>query len=92
MTTQVHARHILVPSEEAADEAIVLLEKGKDFGELAHERSKCPSKEQGGDLGWFGKGRMVKEFENKAFSLKPGEIGKVQSQFGWHVITVEAFK
>ncbi|MDP6293170.1 MAG: peptidylprolyl isomerase [Candidatus Woesearchaeota archaeon] len=92
MTTEVHARHILVETEQEADDILKEIEGGKDFGEIAHAKSKCPSKEQGGSLGWFGKNAMVKEFEDQAFSMKPGEVAKVKTQFGWHVIKVEEVK
>lgn len=88
---QVHARHILVESEEKAKEVIDQLEDGKDFQELAKAESVGPSGPRGGDLGYFGKGAMVPEFAEAAFALKPGEISKapVKTQFGWHVIKVE---
>ncbi|RIK30792.1 MAG: hypothetical protein DCC56_08770 [Anaerolineae bacterium] len=87
---QVWARHILV--EDARTSGIVrsLLIGGKDFAEAAKEFSKdTGSGMSGGDLGWFGRGMMVAEFENAAFSQKVGEIGEpVQSQFGYHIIQV----
>jgi parvulin-like peptidyl-prolyl isomerase len=90
MVTQVHARHILVKTESEAFQAVYDVQHGKDFGEVAKAVSLCPSKKQGGDLGWFGRGQMVKEFETAAFALKPGEISKpVKTQFGWHIIKVE---
>lgn len=93
MVTQVHARHILVKTESEAFQALYDVQHGKDFGEVAREKSMCPSKKQGGDLGWFGRGMMVKEFENAAFGLKPGETSKpVKTQFGWHIIKVEETK
>ncbi|MEQ8224311.1 MAG: peptidylprolyl isomerase, partial [Candidatus Eremiobacterota bacterium] len=88
-TTEIRVRHILVKTEKEADEIIGKLKKdGKkaDFAAIAMEKSECPSKEKGGDLGVFGKGAMVPEFEKAAFNLKIGEIGKVKTQFGWHVI------
>ena len=91
---QVHARHILVETEEEANNLLLLLKEGlTDFAELAKEKSTCPSAEKGGDLGFFAKGQMVKEFEDAAFSLKPGEISDVvQTQFGYHIIKCEEKK
>ena len=87
---QVWARHILVESEAEAQTIYELLKNGQDFATLAKERSKdTGSGANGGDLGWFGKGAMVPEFEQAAFSLKVGEISKpVKSQFGYHIIQV----
>ena len=88
---EVHARHILVDSEEQAKAIVAELEDGKDFIELAKEKSTGPSGPQGGDLGYFSRGRMVPEFEAAAFALEPGSFTKepVKSQFGWHIIKVE---
>ena len=88
---EVNARHILVKTEEEANEIIKQLEAGKDFAELAKEKSEDSNKSDGGDLGWFTKGRMVPEFEEAAFALKKGEYTKkpVKSQFGYHVIKLE---
>lgn len=88
---EVHARHILVASEDEARAVKAELEGGRDFAELAKEKSTDPSAQQnGGDLGFFGKGMMVKPFEDAAFSLEPGTISEpVQSDFGWHIIKVE---
>lgn len=88
---EVQARHILVSSEDEAKKLIGRVEAGEDFAQLAKENSgDAGSKTQGGMLGYFGKGQMVPQFEEAAFSLGKGEVSKpVQSQFGWHVIKVE---
>jgi peptidyl-prolyl cis-trans isomerase C len=87
---QVRARHILVDTKEEADKIIADLKGGAVFEELA-KQSKDPSGQNGGDLGFFGEGQMVPEFEKAAFALEPGQFTQepVQSQFGWHVIKVE---
>jgi len=87
---QVWARHILVEKEEEAKDIYERLKKGADFAELAKELSKdTGSGANGGDLGWFGRGAMVPEFEKVAFSLEVGEFSEpVQSQFGYHIIQV----
>ena len=85
----VRARHILVPTLESALEIAASIKSGQDFAEAAKAHSMCPSKEQGGDLGKFGKGQMVPEFEAAAFSLAIGELSEpVQTQFGYHLIEV----
>jgi len=88
---QVHARHILVETEDEAKELIKALEGGIDFAQLAKAKSTGPSSATGGDLGTFGKGQMAPEFEKAAFALKAGEVTKtpVKTQFGYHVIKVE---
>ena len=89
---EVHARHILLGSEEEAREVIKQLQNGADFATLAKEKSTDPSAaSNGGDLGFFRREAMVPEFAEAAFSIEPGTIGKdpVKSQFGWHVIKVE---
>ena len=86
---EIHARHILVATEAEAKEVKERLLKGEDFATVAKEKSKDPSAE-GGDLGFFGRGQMLKPFEDAAFALKVGEVSDpVQTQFGWHIIKVE---
>ncbi|OCJ11175.1 peptidylprolyl isomerase [Rhizobium sp. AC44/96] len=88
---EVHARHILVKTEAEAQDVIKQLDAGKNFAELAKEKSTDPNKADGGDLGYFTKGRMVKEFEDAAFALDKGTYSKtpVKTDFGYHVILVE---
>lgn len=89
----VNASHILVDTLEEADSVLAELKNGVEFGVLARQKSKCPSKEKGGDLGTFAKGQMVKEFEDAAFNMKEGEISKpVKTQFGYHVIKLNSKK
>ncbi len=87
---EVHARHILVETEDEAKQVVQELKNGADFAELAKKKSKDPGASDGGDLGFFTKDQMVPEFSAVAFSLEPGKISDpVKSQFGWHVIKVE---
>jgi peptidyl-prolyl cis-trans isomerase C len=87
---EVHARHILVETEDEAKAVKAELDKGADFAELAKKKSKDPGSADGGDLGFFTKEQMVPEFSTVAFSLEPGKISDpVKSQFGWHIIKVE---
>jgi foldase protein PrsA len=90
MKREVHARHILVDDEKTANEVIAKLKDGGDFAELAKEYSTEPvAKETGGDLGWFGPGKMVQEFEDAAFALPEKELSEpVKTSFGYHVIEV----
>ncbi len=82
-----HASHILVETEEEANDLVTALEVGTDFAELAREKSTGPSGPQGGELGWFGRGAMVPEFEATVLTLEKGEVSApVQTQFGWHVV------
>ncbi|SIO49037.1 peptidyl-prolyl cis-trans isomerase C [Rhodovulum sp. ES.010] len=86
-TTEFHASHILVESEEDALALLAEIENGADFATLAKENSVGPSGPNGGDLGWFTAGMMVKPFEVAVVELEPGGVaGPVQTQFGWHVI------
>lgn len=85
--TTVRASHLLVETEEEAKKLKQEIEQGKSFAEAAKEVSLCPSGQEGGDLGYFGKGMMVKEFEDAAFSMNVGEISDpIKTQFGWHLI------
>ena len=87
---EVHARHILVETEDEAKAVAEELKKGADFAELAKKKSKDPGASDGGDLGFFTKDQMVPEFSSVAFALEPGKISDpVKSQFGWHIIKVE---
>ncbi len=92
--SQVRASHILVSAEQEAKDLLVKIKNGDiTFEDAAKESSKCPSKVNGGDLGFFGKNMMVKEFETAAFSLNVGDISEpVKTQFGWHLIKVTAKK
>lgn len=83
------ARHILVDTEEQCNELKAKIEAGADFADMAKEFSNCPSGKQGGDLGEFGPGQMVKEFNDVVFSAEPNTVqGPVQTQFGYHLIEV----
>ncbi len=87
---EVHARHILVQTEDEAKAIKAELDKGGDFAKLAKEKSKDPGASDGGDLGFFTKEQMVPEFSKVAFELEPGKISDpVKTQFGWHIIKVE---
>jgi len=84
---RVKAAHILVKTQAEADTVLAKAKKNEDFAKLAQEYSIDPSKVNGGDLGYFERGRMIPEFETAVFALKPGEIsGVVKTQFGFHVI------
>jgi peptidyl-prolyl cis-trans isomerase C len=88
MASEVSASHILVDDEDKAENVKNDLDNGKDFEQLAKEVSTCPSSEKGGDLGWFGKGEMVKPFEREVFeNMDVGDISKpVKTEFGFHII------
>ncbi|MCK4717117.1 MAG: peptidyl-prolyl cis-trans isomerase [Thermoplasmata archaeon] len=86
---RVKASHILVDNEKKANEIYEKIMGGTDFAKMAKLHSSCPSKRNGGDLGLFGKGQMVREFEGAAFSMQVGEVSKpIKTQFGWHIIKV----
>jgi parvulin-like peptidyl-prolyl isomerase len=87
MTDKVHCAHILVKTEQDAKSLLDQLNHGVSFSKLAIEKSLCPSKKKGGDLGIFGRGQMVREFELAAFALQKGQISQpVKTKFGWHII------
>lgn len=87
---EVHARHILVEDEAKAKDVLAKLRAGGDFEKLAKELSKDPGGQNGGDLGYFSKEQMVKEFADAAFKLEKGQLSEpVKSQFGFHIIRVE---
>ncbi|XDA98183.1 peptidylprolyl isomerase [Sulfitobacter sp. LCG007] len=86
-TKEYSAAHILVETEEEAKDIKAELDGGAEFATLAREKSTGPSGPNGGDLGWFGPGMMVPEFEAATFALEPGQVSDpIQTQFGWHVI------
>jgi parvulin-like peptidyl-prolyl isomerase len=87
---KVNASHILVKTEQEALACLTYIKNGKTVEELAKEKSLCPSGKRGGSLGWFGRGQMVREFENAAFSGKKGQVvGPVKTQFGYHLIRID---
>ncbi len=90
---QARASHILVKTEDQANQIIKRLADGEEFAAVAKRFSSCPSGKNGGDLGWFGKGQMVPEFEKAAFENDAGKVvGPVKTQFGYHVIKVTGRK
>lgn len=87
MANEVHCAHILVKTEKEANQVLERLNKGESFAIIAKEVSICPSKKNGGDLGTFGRGKMIKEFEVAAFNLQKGQVSPVvKTQFGYHII------
>jgi parvulin-like peptidyl-prolyl isomerase len=87
MADKIHCSHILVKTEQEAKAVLDQLNKGESFSKIAAEKSLCPSKRKGGDLGTFGRGQMVREFERAAFSLQKGQVSQpVKTEFGWHLI------
>ena len=93
MAAQARASHILVKTEDQANQIMKRLTDGEEFAAVAKRFSSCPSGKSGGDLGWFGKGMMVPEFEKIAFEEEVGKVvGPVKTQFGYHVIKVTGKK
>lgn len=85
--SEIHCRHILVEQEYEAQDLTKKIAAGEKFEDLARKFSRCPSAKQGGDLGKFGRGRMVESFEEAAFALQPGQVsGPVRTRFGYHLI------
>lgn len=84
---RIKARHILVEHEHECQDLLKKLQEGKSFEDLAKSFSKCPSAHRGGDLGEFGRGRMVQPFDEAAFALSVGEVSPpVRTRFGYHLI------
>lgn len=83
------ARHILVTNKEVCEDLKKQIEAGADFAAVAREHSTCPSGRQGGSLGEFGQGQMVREFDEAVFSGEVGKVlGPIQTQFGYHLLEV----
>jgi peptidyl-prolyl cis-trans isomerase C len=93
MPTEVRASHILVPNEKQAQELKQKIAQGEKFNRMAKRFSTCPSKEDGGDLGFFSKGMMAQEFEDAAFKAPLNKVvGPVKTEFGYHLIMVTEHK
>ncbi len=91
MASSIRARHILVDHDYEVKDLLKKIDEGAAFEDLARDYSKCPSSSEGGDLGHFSRGQMVKPFEDAAFGLEVGEISDpVQTQFGYHLIKRES--
>lgn len=89
MVKKVRASHILVKDEKKARDLLERIKKGESFEALAKSNSTCPSGKNGGDLGYFGRGQMVPEFEKAAFEGRKGDVvGPVKTQFGYHLIKI----
>jgi foldase protein PrsA len=87
MSKKIHCAHILLKTEKEAKVALERLKKGEKFSNIAKEVSICSSKKRGGDLGFFSRGKMVKEFEKAAFSLQKGQVSPIiKTKFGYHII------
>ena len=83
------ARHILVETEKECEDLVAQIKDGADFGEIAQEYSKCPSGAEGGDLGEFGQGQMVPEFDKVVFDEEVGVLhGPIKTDFGYHIIEI----
>ena len=81
------ASHILVKDRTLAEQLYERVKKGENFASLARQYATCPSKSKGGDLGWFGEGQMVREFEGAVRRMGSGSVSRpVRTQFGWHII------
>jgi len=93
MVRKVNASHILCEKQSQILIVEGKLNQGESFEELAKQHSICPSRKKGGNLGWFGHGQMVKEFEKACFAAKKGDIvGPVKTQFGYHLIKINDMK
>jgi len=89
--TTASARHILVDTQDQCLDLKNQITEGADFADVARQHSRCPSGKRGGELGTFGKGQMVKEFEDVVFTADVGVVqGPVRTQFGYHLIEVTA--
>lgn len=89
LVNEVRASHILVNTKQEANNLMNQLRSGASFEQLAQKHSQCPSGKNGGDLGFFGKGKMVPAFETAAFNMEIGQVSQpIQTQFGYHLIKV----
>jgi peptidyl-prolyl cis-trans isomerase C len=89
MMARAAARHILVETKDACEKIKAKIDAGADFAKMAKEHSQCPSGEQGGDLGEFGPGEMVPEFDSVVFSGEVGKVhGPIKTQFGYHLVEI----
>ena len=87
MPEKIRCAHILLKNRTEAEAVMLRLKAGEDFAKVAQEKSLCPSKRRGGDLGFFGRGQMVREFEQAAFALQKGQMSDiVKTEFGCHII------
>lgn len=89
MANKAKASHILVKTEEQAKDILRKIQAGEKFEKLAEQNSLCPSKKRGGNLGEFGRGMMVREFEQAVFNGKKGQTVLAKTQFGWHIIRID---